>query len=169
VTWAEVIQKLKAAGYIEVRSGKGSHRLFKHSTTGKEIWIAVHTKKDAGAVGQPDSPRGRDSMKTYYPIVIEMETTGALSAYVPGLPVYAAADTRTKVEQAIRQTLAAYLEAHPDSVPTSDVRVARVSAGRRSRVHIVGVGALLGAGRSRRKARASQMNGRLGGRPRKTV
>ena len=69
-------------------------------------------------------------MTTYYPIVIETETSGAVSAYVPGLPVYAAADTRLKAEHAIR--------------------------------------ALLGTGRSRRKARSSQANGRLGGRPRKT-
>lgn len=106
---------------------------------------------------------------TYYPIVIETETSGAVSAYVPGLPVFAAADTRAKAEQAIRGTLAAYLEAHPDSAPTSAVRVARVSGASRSKVHIVGVGALLGAGRSRRKSRASQINGRLGGRPRKTA
>jgi predicted RNase H-like HicB family nuclease len=104
-------------------------------------------------------------MTTYYPIVIETETSGAFSAYVPGLPVYAAADTRVKAEQAIRSTLAAYLGAHPDTVPTSAVRVARVSDG--SRVQLVGVGALLGAGRSPRKARSSQLNGRLGGRPRK--
>ena len=108
-------------------------------------------------------------MTSYYPIVIETETSGAVSAYVPGLPVFAAANTRSKAEQAIRETLAAYLEAHPESVPTSDVRVARVSDGQRSKVHIVGVGALLSTGRSRRKARASQVNGRLGGRPRKTA
>ena len=108
-------------------------------------------------------------MTTYYPIVIETETSGAVSAYVPGLPVFAAADTRTKVEQAIRATLSAYLEAHPESRSTSTVRVARVSDRQRSKVQIVGVGALLGAGRSRRKARASQMNGRLGGRPPKTA
>ena len=106
-------------------------------------------------------------MTTYYPIVIETETSGAVSAYVPGLPVYAAADTRAKAEQAIRATLAAYLDAHPDSTPTSHVRVARVSDG--SKVQLVGVGALLGTGRSRRKARASQRNGRLGGRPRTTA
>ena len=108
-------------------------------------------------------------MTTYYPIVIETETSGAVSAHVPGLPVYAAADTRLKAEHAIRATLAAYLDAHPDSAPTSVLRVARVSDGPRSNVRIVGVGALLGTGRSRRKARASKVNGRLGGRPRKTA
>jgi mRNA interferase HicA len=51
VTWGEVIRKLTNAGYVEVRRGKGSHRLFRHVVTGKEIWIAVHTKKDAGQLG----------------------------------------------------------------------------------------------------------------------
>ena len=51
MTWAEVIRKLKAAGFVEVRPGKGSHRLLKHPTTGKEVWVAVHTKKDAGRLG----------------------------------------------------------------------------------------------------------------------
>ena len=106
-------------------------------------------------------------MTTYYPIVIETETSGAFSAYVPGLPVYAAADTRARAEQAIRTTLAAYLVSHPGTVPTSAVRVARVSDG--SRVQLVGVGALLGTGRSQRKARSSQLNGQLGGRPRKVA
>jgi predicted RNase H-like HicB family nuclease len=108
-------------------------------------------------------------MTNHYPIVIETESNGAVSAYVPGLPVFAAANTRAKAEQAIRRTLVSYLEAHPETAPTSIVRVARVSGGQRSKVHIVGVGALLGTGRSRRKARASQKNGRLGGRPRKTA
>jgi endonuclease YncB( thermonuclease family) len=106
-------------------------------------------------------------MTTYYPIVLERELNGAVSAYVPGLPVYAAADTRVKAERAIRSTLAAYLTEHPDTAPTSIVRVARVADG--STVRLVGVGALLGTGRSRAKARASQRNGRLGGRPRKTT
>ena len=74
-----------------------------------------------------------------------------------------------QAERAIREALASYLDAHPECTPTTNVRVARVSDDQRSKVHIVGVGALLGAGRSRRKARASQMNGRLGGRPRKTA
>lgn len=103
-------------------------------------------------------------MTTYYPIVLETETSGAVSAYVPGLPVYAAADTRPKAERAIRATLAAYLDAHPDTAPKSQVRVARVSDGQR--VQIVGVGALLGTKTSALRARASQRNGRLGGRPR---
>ena len=46
-----MIRKLKAAGFVEVRSGKGSHQLLKHPTTGKEVWVAVHTKKDAGRLG----------------------------------------------------------------------------------------------------------------------
>lgn len=54
MTWAEVIRKLRAAGFVEVRSGKGSHLLLRHPTTGKEAWVAVHTKKtkkDAGRLG----------------------------------------------------------------------------------------------------------------------
>ena len=51
MTWAEVIRKLKAAGFDEVRSGKGSDRLLKHPRSGKEVWVAVHTKKDAGRLG----------------------------------------------------------------------------------------------------------------------
>lgn len=50
VTWAEVIRKLKAAGSVEVRSGKGRHLLLKHPT-GKEVWVAVHTRKDVGRLG----------------------------------------------------------------------------------------------------------------------
>lgn len=87
-------------------------------------------------------------MTTYYPIVIETEASGAVSAYVAGLPVYTAADTRRQAEHAIRTMLAAYLTAHPESVPTSAVRVARVSD--QSKVALVGVGALLGTGTSRR-------------------
>ena len=51
-------------------------------------------------------------MTVLYPIVLETEASGAVSAYVPGLPVYAAADTPAKAERAIRDVLTAYLEAH---------------------------------------------------------
>jgi len=44
----EVIRRLKSAGFVEVRRGKGSHQLFVHPATKKEVWVAVHTKKDAG-------------------------------------------------------------------------------------------------------------------------
>ena len=46
-----MIRKLKAAGFVEVRAGKGSHMLLRHPETGKEVWIAVHTKKDPGQLG----------------------------------------------------------------------------------------------------------------------
>jgi predicted RNA binding protein YcfA (HicA-like mRNA interferase family) len=51
MTWGEVIRKLKAAGYVEGRSGKGSHTLYRHPTSGREVWVAIHTKKDAGNLG----------------------------------------------------------------------------------------------------------------------
>jgi predicted RNA binding protein YcfA (HicA-like mRNA interferase family) len=48
VTWAELIRKLKAHGFEELRSGKGSHRQFWHPTTKRVVTIAVHTKKEVG-------------------------------------------------------------------------------------------------------------------------
>jgi hypothetical protein len=107
-------------------------------------------------------------MTMLYPIVIETEESGAVSAYVPGLPVYAAADTHVKAERAIRSVLTEYLNAHPDSHPVARVRVARFSDKGDRKVDIVGAAALVGAHRSTLKARASRANGRLGGRPRKT-
>ena len=107
-------------------------------------------------------------MTQLYPIVLETEDSGAVSAYVPGLPVYAAAETHAKAERAIRTVLTEYLKAHPDSQPDARVRVARFSDKGQRRVDIVGVAALVGAHRSTTKARASRVNGRLGGRPRKT-
>jgi hypothetical protein len=109
-------------------------------------------------------------MTQLYPIVLETEVSGAVSAYVPGLPVYAAADTHAKAERAIRTVLAAYLEAHPDTRPEARVRVARFSTtSARTTVDIVGPAALVGAHRSASKARASRENGRLGGRPRQAA
>lgn len=106
-------------------------------------------------------------MTVHYPIVIENEATGAVSAYVPGLPVYAAADTPAKAEKAIRDLLTAYLAAHPESRSVARVRVARVSDHRKPSVEIVSVAALVGSQTSASKARAARANGRLGGRPKK--
>ena len=108
-------------------------------------------------------------MTMLYPIVLETEENGAVSAYVPGLPVYAAADSHAKAERAIRAVLAEYLDAHPASRPGARVRVARVSDRGKTRISLVGVAALVGAKRSDEKARASRANGRLGGRPSKTA
>jgi hypothetical protein len=104
-----------------------------------------------------------------YPIVLEKEKSGAVSAYIPGLPVYAAADSHANAERAIREVLTAYLEAHPGTRSGAQVRVARFSTRQKNKVDIVGVAALLGARRSALKARASRANGRLGGRPMKTT
>ena len=108
-------------------------------------------------------------MTRLYPIVLEIEDNGAVSAYVPGLPVYAAAESSAKAERAIRAVLTAYLRAHPASRPDAQVRVARFSDKGKTKVDIVGVAALVGAQRSATKARASRANGRLGGRPRKSA
>jgi predicted RNA binding protein YcfA (HicA-like mRNA interferase family) len=51
VKWSEVLRKLKQAGYVELRKGKGSHLHLVHRATGKRIMIAVHTSKDAGRLG----------------------------------------------------------------------------------------------------------------------
>jgi predicted RNA binding protein YcfA (HicA-like mRNA interferase family) len=48
VTWGELIRRLKAAGFVEQRSGKGSHRQFVHPTTEKLITVSVHTKQEVG-------------------------------------------------------------------------------------------------------------------------
>jgi hypothetical protein len=108
-------------------------------------------------------------MTMLYPIVLETEDNGAVSAYVPGLPVYVAADSHAKAEREIRGLLTAYLNAHPASRPDARVRVARFSHKGEGKVEIVGVAALVGAKRTPAKARASRANGRLGGRPAKDV
>jgi predicted RNA binding protein YcfA (HicA-like mRNA interferase family) len=48
VTWGELVRRLKAAGFVEHRTGKGSHRRFIHPRTGRIITVSVHTKKEVG-------------------------------------------------------------------------------------------------------------------------
>ncbi len=74
-------------------------------------------------------------MITRYPIVFEAEDTGAVSAFVPGLPVYAAADTAAEAEEAVRELLALYVDDRRArglavSAPRTEVKVARVTTSR---------------------------------------
>jgi predicted RNA binding protein YcfA (HicA-like mRNA interferase family) len=48
VTWGELIRRLRAAGFVESRTGKGSHRQFVHPETNQVITVSVHTKKEVG-------------------------------------------------------------------------------------------------------------------------
>ena len=49
VTWAELIRLLKANGFEELRTGKGSHRQFCNRANQRIVTVAVHTKKEVGA------------------------------------------------------------------------------------------------------------------------
>lgn len=48
MTWGELIRRLRAAGFIEQRKGKGSHRRLIHPITGRVIMVSIHTKKEVG-------------------------------------------------------------------------------------------------------------------------
>ena len=51
MTWGEVIRKLEVAGYRKHRAGKGSHLHMIHKETGRLVTVSVHTKQDAGQLG----------------------------------------------------------------------------------------------------------------------
>jgi predicted RNA binding protein YcfA (HicA-like mRNA interferase family) len=48
MTWGELIRRLKHAGFVEQRTGKGSHRQFANPSTGQVITVSVQTKKEVG-------------------------------------------------------------------------------------------------------------------------
>jgi len=43
-----LIRRLKAAGFVELRTGKGSHRQLFHPVTKRLTTVSVHTKKEVG-------------------------------------------------------------------------------------------------------------------------
>ena len=106
---------------------------------------------------------------THFPIVFEPEASGAVSAYVVGLPVYAQAPTEKAVARDILATLDAYLAAHPNAASGASIKVARRERHGQRSLSLKSVAALVASRTSRRKAAAARANGRLGGRPRKSV
>ncbi|HQX82886.1 MAG TPA: hypothetical protein PKW63_14065 [Vicinamibacterales bacterium] len=114
-------------------------------------------------------------MKTaHFPLVVEEESNGTMSAYVVGVPgVYASADSARSAIAGVRRALVAHLEllervGEPLPTRQAQVRVLKVTGGRRTSrpaVTTVGLGALLGRKTSRAKAAAARANGLRGGRP----
>lgn len=120
----------------------------------------------------------QNAVTSHYPLVLEHELNGTVSAYVVGVPgVFASADSERAAVSGIRAALKAHLTALNDlparrSTVRSSLRVAKVTFAKgRSvpKVGLVGLGALMGRRRSAAKAEAARANGRKGGRPRKVT
>jgi hypothetical protein len=76
------------------------------AVSGSQRGPGVHTHQERRrASGPAHSSRRGVGMTTRYPIVFESERTGAVSAYVPDLPLYAAANTAEEAEREIRELL----------------------------------------------------------------
>jgi predicted RNase H-like HicB family nuclease len=100
-------------------------------------------------------------MTKYFPVVVEKESNGTFSAWVPGLPgVYAAADSAREAKQAIRGAL----DAHLTTLEKRGQSIDKITA--RKNLTYANLGStILGRSTSPAKARAARLNGRKGGRP----
>jgi len=116
----------------------------------------------------------------YYTVVVERESNGTYSAWVPGVPgAYASANSEAQARRGIQQALEAVLEWRATQASESAVETyasvwrlrhnpsARTAAGRWQMVNPRASD--LGRRTSPAKARASRANGAKGGRPRKAV
>ena len=52
MTWAGLFPRLRAAGFVEERIGKGCHRKLVPPVTRKEVWVSMHTRKDVGRLAR---------------------------------------------------------------------------------------------------------------------
>ncbi|MEO7193036.1 MAG: type II toxin-antitoxin system HicA family toxin [Vicinamibacterales bacterium] len=52
MTWSEVIRKLKRAGFVQLRSGKGSHLHMVNAKTGQRLVVVYHATQEAGNLGR---------------------------------------------------------------------------------------------------------------------
>jgi predicted RNA binding protein YcfA (HicA-like mRNA interferase family) len=48
MTWSELIRRLRSAGFVELRHGKGSHLRMANTETGRVVIVSVHGKKEVG-------------------------------------------------------------------------------------------------------------------------
>ncbi len=110
-------------------------------------------------------------MTKYFPVVIEEESNGTYSAWVPGVPgVYAAADTVREAKQALRGALKAHLATLEglgrgvDKMKTAELSILTFAANKSLKYANL-ASTLLGRRTSAAKARAARLNGRKGGRP----
>jgi predicted RNase H-like HicB family nuclease len=110
-------------------------------------------------------------MPKYFPVVVEEESNGTFSAWVPGVPgVYAAADTVKKAKQGIRGALRAHLEVLQklgralDAIKTAEISMLTLTSHNNLQYANL-ASTLLGRRTSPAKARAARMNGLKGGRP----